>query len=170
MSTFLQAAASYFGINPDIINKSEMYTAEDGGQRLVIEIKVSDADVLGVADRMKVVREVVPVDPEQGHPMVGAIGAIDGKEVGVWLRRREVHPRQPIAANTFDGNLALVRFEDLTEHQKLGRPGPLGMDENLRLTGLTRDELKAQWQSLSKDEQAKYNGSWHNYLAAMRDD
>lgn len=151
MSTFLQAAASYFGINPDIINKSEMYTAEDGAQRLVVEIKVSDNDVLGVADRMKVMREVVPVDPQQAAPRPGDVATVDGGK-GVWLRPANIILGQKVFAVASNG-LGLVRYEDLTDAQK--------MHDQIR----SRGELKTQWQSLSKDEQAKYGGSWHNYLA-----
>lgn len=54
--TFLQAAASYFGINPEQIAGSDWHNA-DGQLVVSFEFNVSEDDLLGIADRMKVLRE-----------------------------------------------------------------------------------------------------------------
>lgn len=53
MSEFLNAAASYYGISAEIISKSEFFAA-DGQSTFVVEIPVSTEDMLGIADRMRV--------------------------------------------------------------------------------------------------------------------
>lgn len=54
--TFLQAAASYFGINPEQIAGSDWHNA-DGQLVVSFEFSVSEDDLLGIADRMKALRE-----------------------------------------------------------------------------------------------------------------
>lgn len=67
--TFLQAAASYFGINPEQIAGSDWHNA-DGQLFVSFEFNVSEDDLLGIADRMKVLREsdVVTAQAEIAEP------------------------------------------------------------------------------------------------------
>lgn len=62
MSNFLKAAASYYGIPADIISKSEFFAAE-GQTTFVVEIPVSTEDMIGIADRMKVMQAERQPDP-----------------------------------------------------------------------------------------------------------
>lgn len=57
--TFLNAAASYFGINPEQIAGSDWHNA-DGQLVVSFEFNVSEDDLLGIADRMKVLRLAQP--------------------------------------------------------------------------------------------------------------
>ena len=71
MSDFLKAAASYYGVPAEIISKSEFFAA-DGQSTFVVEIPVSTEDMLGIADRMKVMRaEVDVIDATRDLAMQG---------------------------------------------------------------------------------------------------
>lgn len=67
--TFLDAAASYFGINPEQIAGSDWHNS-DGQLVVSFEFNVSEDDLLGIADRMKALREsdAVTAQVEMGDP------------------------------------------------------------------------------------------------------
>lgn len=56
---FFKAAARYFGVAEGAAHKTEVYT-EGGVLVLALEIPLSDADLAGIADRMKTMQEQAP--------------------------------------------------------------------------------------------------------------
>lgn len=73
-SAFLQAAASYFGINPEQIRDADW--ANDGGQLVVtFAFTVTEADMIGVVERMKAQREVPTETPGVGGRKVQHVDA-----------------------------------------------------------------------------------------------
>jgi hypothetical protein len=58
----IDAAASYFGMDPEQLAQGTMSTNSEG-LRFTFIVQVSDDDYLGIADRMRAMRE--PIEPEQ---------------------------------------------------------------------------------------------------------
>lgn len=68
---FLQAAASYFGINPEQLAGSDWHNA-DGQLVVAFEFNVSEDDLVGIVDRMKVIKadaDLVVAQVEVAEPM-----------------------------------------------------------------------------------------------------
>lgn len=62
--TFLSAAASYFGINPEQIAGSDWHNA-DGQMVVAFEFNVSEGDLVGIVDRMKTMLAQEPAVVEE---------------------------------------------------------------------------------------------------------
>jgi hypothetical protein len=61
-STFLKAAASYFGINPEQVREGDWHN--DGGTMVAtFSFAINDGDLIGVMDRMKTMRELPSATP-----------------------------------------------------------------------------------------------------------
>ena len=61
-STFLKAAASYFGINPEQVRESDWHN--DGGTMVAtFSFAINDGDLIGVMDRMKAMRQEQKPEP-----------------------------------------------------------------------------------------------------------
>lgn len=68
---FLQAAASYFGINPEQLAGSDWHNA-DGQLVVAFEFNVSEDDLVGIVERMKVIKadaDLVVAQVEVMEPM-----------------------------------------------------------------------------------------------------
>jgi hypothetical protein len=113
MSDFLKAAASYYGVPADIISKSEFFAA-DGQSTFVVEIPVSTEDMLGIADRMKMMRAEAQAQHEQVRKEMEY--PVAGRE----LMRAEYNGMDQVTRGRF-GSFAAYMAWRMTEGAKLGK-------------------------------------------------
>lgn len=87
----IDAAASYFGMDPARLAQGTMQTTA-GGLSFTFKVEVSDDDYLGIADRMRAMRE--PVDDRFVR---GAGGLEPGAAVFTYLPTLQEVMRDPVA-------------------------------------------------------------------------
>lgn len=75
---FLQAAASYFGVNPEQVSGSDWHNA-DGQLVVSFEFNVAEDDLVGIVDRMKVLKAETPAPEPIPEPVDVDMFALRGE-------------------------------------------------------------------------------------------